>query len=100
MHRRDEFRAAPTTVEKARKNEKIEFITSATVKEALGDKMGLTKIVLDTKNGERVLDVPGIFTFVGLNVNNEIFKKMKTANLSAKWLMADRLRQTLRCKLA
>ena len=74
MHRRDEFRAAPTTVEKARKNEKIEFITSATVKEALGDKMGLTKIVLDTKNGERVLDVPGIFTFVGLNVNNEILK--------------------------
>ena len=74
IHRRDEFRAAPTTVEKARKNEKIEFITSATVKEALGDKMGLTKIVLDTKNGERVLDVPGIFTFVGLNVNNEILK--------------------------
>ncbi|WP_103635631.1 NAD(P)/FAD-dependent oxidoreductase [Campylobacter concisus] len=74
VHRRDEFRAAPTTVEKARKNEKIEFITSATVKEALGDKMGLTKIVLDTKNGERVLDVPGIFTFVGLNVNNEILK--------------------------
>ena len=36
--------------------------------------MGLTKIVLDTKNGERVLDVPGIFTFVGLNVNNEILK--------------------------
>jgi len=74
VHRRDEFRAAPTTVEKARKNEKIEFITSATVKEALGDKMGLTKIVLDTKDGERVLDVPGIFTFVGLNVNNEILK--------------------------
>ena len=74
VHRRDEFRAAPTTVEKARKNEKIEFITSATIKEALGDKMGLTKIVLDTKNGERVLDVPGIFTFVGLNVNNEILK--------------------------
>jgi len=74
IHRRDEFRAAPTTVEKARKNEKIEFITSATIKEALGDKMGLTKIVLDTKNGERVLDVPGIFTFVGLNVNNEILK--------------------------
>ena len=36
VHRRDEFRAAPTTVEKARKNEKIEFITSATVKDENG----------------------------------------------------------------
>lgn len=71
IHRRDEFRAAPVTLEKARKNEKIEFITSATIKEAVGDKMGLTGLKLNTKDGERELNVPGVFTFVGLNVNNE-----------------------------
>lgn len=72
IHRRDGFRAAPTTVEKARKNEKIEFITSATIKEAYGNKMGLSGLILNTKDGERDLKVPGIFTFVGLNVNNQI----------------------------
>ena len=34
IHRRDEFRAAPVTLEKARANAKIEFITSATIKQA------------------------------------------------------------------
>lgn len=75
IHRREGFRAAPTTLEKARKNEKIEFITSATIKEAYGDKMGLNGLILNTKDGERDLKVPGIFTFVGLNVNNEILKQ-------------------------
>ena len=74
IHRREEFRAAPTTVQKARQNEKIEFITSATIKEAYGDKSGLNGLILNTKEGERDLKVPGIFTFVGLNVNNEILK--------------------------
>ena len=75
IHRREGFRAAPVTLEKARKNEKIEFITSATIKEAYGDKTGLSGIVLNVKDGERDLKVPGIFTFVGLNVNNEILKQ-------------------------
>ncbi|MBE2986820.1 NAD(P)/FAD-dependent oxidoreductase [Campylobacter californiensis] len=74
IHRRDGFRAAPTTVEKARKNEKIEFITNATIKEAYGDKAGLSGLILNTQNGERDLKVPGVFTFVGLNVNNEILR--------------------------
>ncbi|WP_069636400.1 thioredoxin-disulfide reductase [Campylobacter pinnipediorum] len=75
VHRRDEFRAAPVTVEKAKKNEKIEFITNATIKEAYGDNTGLNGIVLNTPDGEKELEVPGIFTFVGLNVNNEILKQ-------------------------
>ena len=72
IHRRDEFRAAPITVEKARKNEKIEFITNAKIKEAYGDKMGLSGLIINTANGEIDLKVPGIFVFVGLNVNNEV----------------------------
>lgn len=74
IHRREGFRAAPVTLKKARDNEKIEFITSATIKEAYGDKTGLNGLILNTPKGERDLKVPGIFTFVGLNVNNEILK--------------------------
>ncbi|WP_169752628.1 NAD(P)/FAD-dependent oxidoreductase [Campylobacter mucosalis] len=75
IHRRDEFRAAPVTLEKARKNDKIEFITSATINEAYGDNAGLNGLILNTKDGERDLKVPGVFTFVGLDVNNGILKQ-------------------------
>lgn len=76
IHRRDEFRAAPLTLEKARKNEKIEFITSATINEAYGDASGLLGVKINLKDGSlRDLKVPGIFTFVGLDVRNEILRQ-------------------------
>jgi len=75
IHRRDEFRAAPITLEKARANAKIEFITSATIKQAYGDKAGLAGLIVNTKDGERDLKVPGVFVFVGLNVNNDVLRQ-------------------------
>ena len=75
IHRRDEFRAAPVTLEKARANDKIEFITSATIKQACGDKAGLAGLIINTKEGERDLKVPGVFVFVGLNVNNDVLRQ-------------------------
>lgn len=75
IHRRDEFRAAPVTLEKARANAKIEFITSSTIKQAYGDKAGLAGLIINTKEGERDLKVPGVFVFVGLNVNNDVLRQ-------------------------
>ncbi|KAA6229149.1 thioredoxin-disulfide reductase [Campylobacter sp. LR286c] len=76
IHRRDEFRAAPSTVEKAKKNEKIEFITSAVIDEVYGDNSGVCGVKVKLKDGSiRDLKVPGIFTFVGLDVRNEILKQ-------------------------
>ena len=75
IHRRDEFRAAPVTLEKARANAKIEFITSAVIKQAYGDKAGLAGLIINTKEGERDLKVPGVFVFVGLNVNNDVLRQ-------------------------
>lgn len=75
IHRRDGFRAAPVTVEKAKKNEKIEFITNAVVDEVYGDKSGVTGVRVKFNDGStRELNVPGIFTFVGLNVRNSVIK--------------------------
>lgn len=76
VHRRDKFRAAPSTVEHMEKNEKIEQILNSEIDHVEGDAMGVSKVVVKNReSGElRELDVPGIFTFVGYNVNNEVLK--------------------------
>ena len=76
VHRREGFRAAPITLEKARKNDKIEFITNATIDEAYGDASGLLGVKIRLKDGTlRDLKVPGIFVFVGLDVRNEVLRQ-------------------------
>ena len=76
IHRRDRFRAAPSTVERVKKNSKIELILNHTVKKVYGSQMGLEGVILTDKEGnERDLKVPGIFVFVGMDVNNEVLKQ-------------------------
>lgn len=77
IHRRDTFRAAPSTIEHALHNEKIVPVLDTTVKKAIGDKMGLTGIELENlKTGEkRILEVPGLFLFVGYSINNQVLKQ-------------------------
>ena len=72
VHRRDTFRSAPNTIKRLKETENIELVLNTTIKEAVGDVMGVTGLTLNTPDGERHLDVPGIFTFVGMNVNNGI----------------------------
>jgi len=75
IHRRDSFRASPSTVERVKKTENIELILNSQVDEILGDKMGVTGINIKDENGDtRHLEVPGIFVFVGNNVNNQVLK--------------------------
>ena len=76
VHRRDTFRASPSTVEKVKNNPKIELVLNVDVKKAYGDKMGLNGlIVVDKAGNERDIQVPGVFVFVGMNVNNSILKQ-------------------------
>ena len=72
IHRRDSFRAAPNTVERLKNTENIELILNATPKEVYGDAMGVTGLKVNTQVGELDLPVPGVFTFVGNNVNNQV----------------------------
>ena len=75
IHRRDAFRAAPNTVERLKNTENIELILKATPTEVYGDAMGVTGLKVNTPDGEIDLPVPGVFTFVGNNINNEVLKQ-------------------------
>src|SRR5438093_543136 len=50
VHRREDFRASPIMVDRARANEKIEFVTNALVDEVLGDGMKVTSVRLRDVN--------------------------------------------------
>lgn len=74
IHRRDTFRSAPNTIERVKNTPNIELVLNATINEAFGDAMGVTGLSVKTPEGDRQIDVPGIFTFVGNNVNNQVLK--------------------------
>ncbi len=77
VHRRDTFRASPSTVDRIMRTDNIELITDTLVEEVIGDTMGVTGIKLKNKNSreETQLDVPGVFVFVGHDVNNSVLKE-------------------------
>lgn len=77
IHRRDAFRAAPITLEHARNNDKIEFLTPFSPIEITGDKLGVTGIIIEhTQTKERKqLAVPGVFIFVGYDVNTQVLRQ-------------------------
>ena len=76
VHRRTEFRASPIMVDRARTNEKIEFVLNAVVDEVLGEAEGhVTGVrVQDTTTGEtRVLDADGVFVAIGHDPTTALF---------------------------
>mgnify|MGYP000193828159 FL=1 len=77
VHRRDTYRAAPSTIEHMKNCKNIEEVSNVTVEEVIGDNMGVTGIIVKSKvTGDlRQLDVPGAFVFVGRDVLNEPFKQ-------------------------
>jgi len=76
VHRRDEFRASPIMVDRARSNEKVELVLNAVVEEVLGVDTGhMTGVRLrDTVTGEtREIDADGLFVAVGHDPNTALF---------------------------
>lgn len=73
VHRRDTFRSAPNTIKRIQETENIELVLNATPDEVLGDAMGVIGLRVKFNDGStRVIDAPGVFTFVGNNVNNQV----------------------------
>ncbi len=77
VHRRDKFRAAPNTVKRVESTSNIELILNFVPEEVYGDAMGVTGLKVKNRESGKVLDlpVPGVFIFVGNNVNNEVLKQ-------------------------
>jgi thioredoxin reductase (NADPH) len=66
IHRRDEFRASKIMIEKARANEKIEFILNTEIKEVMGSEfVEKLKIFNNKTNVESELEVDGMFLAIG-----------------------------------
>jgi thioredoxin reductase (NADPH) len=76
VHRRTDFRASPIMVDRARANEKVEFILNAVVEEVVGQDDGrVTGIRLrDTVTGEESeIEADGIFVAIGHDPTTALF---------------------------
>lgn len=81
VHRRDTLRAAKSIIEKAEKNEKINFIWNSEVKEIKGEGVVESMVLRNRETGEETEYLAheddgtfGIFVFVGYIPQTELFK--------------------------
>jgi thioredoxin reductase (NADPH) len=74
VHRREELRASPIMVDRAREHERIDFILNAVVEDVLGDEFISGLRLRDTESGE-LRDVPaeGLFVAIGHDPNTALF---------------------------
>lgn len=77
VHRRDEFRAAKTLVNRLRACENVEFVLKATPSEIKGSGR-VESLCVNTPEGERALPVSGVFVAVGMLPNTELLKGLVT----------------------
>ncbi len=77
IHRRDKYRAAPNTIKRVENTPNIERIYNSIPDEVYGDNMGVNGIKIRNRETGEITDikVPGVFVFVGNNVNNEVLKQ-------------------------
>jgi thioredoxin reductase (NADPH) len=74
VHRRDEFRASQIMIERARANDKIEWVTNAVVDEVIGDGR-VTGVRLRDVNTDETweLEADGLFAAIGHDPNTALF---------------------------
>jgi thioredoxin reductase (NADPH) len=74
VHRRDEFRASPIMVDRARSSAKVEFLLNQVVEEVLGEGKVTGARLVDTVTGaESVVETDGIFVAIGHDPNTALF---------------------------
>jgi thioredoxin reductase (NADPH) len=74
VHRRDEFRASPIMVDRARANEKIDWVTNAVVDEVLGDGRVTGVRLRNTETGATwEVEADGVFAAIGHDPNTTLF---------------------------
>ena len=75
VHRREIFRASPIMVDRARSNEKIEFMLDSVVEEIRGDDSVTLVVIRNVKTGE-VTEIPadGFFVAIGHDPTTALFR--------------------------
>jgi len=92
IHRRNEFRAQPILLDRARANPKIEFILDAHVQSIVGDEK--VRGLRYQRQGKEVgLPVGGVFIFVGFVPNSKLLK-VHVDHDEAGYILTDRNMQT------
>jgi thioredoxin reductase (NADPH) len=74
VHRREEFRASQIMEDRARANDKIEFVTNAVVDEVLGEN-SVSGVRLRDVNTDETTELPadGLFVAIGHDPNSKLF---------------------------
>jgi thioredoxin reductase (NADPH) len=74
VHRRDEFRASQIMLDRARSNDKIEFLTNAVIEEILGEGKVEAVRLRDMQTDETwELPIDGVFVAIGHDPNTKLF---------------------------
>ena len=77
IHRRDQFRADESDVEKIRNKDNVEFVLNSTVEELVADDSLSAIIVKDKNTGEtREIPVSGLFVAIGQQPDNKNFENI------------------------
>jgi thioredoxin reductase (NADPH) len=77
VHRRDSFRASPIMVDRARSNDRIEFVLDCVVEDVFGAENGAVTGVLvrNVKTGEQTkIQADGLFVAIGHDPNTALFR--------------------------
>ena len=87
IHRRDEFRGEPKSLELLKNKDNTEFVLNSTVTELKGDKSLEAVVVKDKLTGEeREINVQGLFIAIGQEPDNKSFED--SAELDASGYVA------------
>jgi thioredoxin reductase (NADPH) len=75
VHRRNDFRASQIMVDRARANEKIEFVTPTVVEEVIGENGQTSGVRIRDLDTNEVRDLPaqGLFVAIGHDPNTKLF---------------------------
>lgn len=81
LHRNDEYKADPITVEKVLTRKNVTGVLNAETKEVTGENFVDGLVYIDKKSGnKKTLDVKGIFVEIGQIPNSHIAKNLVTLN--------------------
>jgi thioredoxin reductase (NADPH) len=75
VHRREDFRASPIMLDRARAHPKIDWVTNATVDEVVGEEGKVTAVRVRDVNTDEVSEIAadGLFVAIGHDPNTRLF---------------------------